>query len=182
MRSRLRREDGFTLIEGLVAALVLVTGLLGTLTALDGSRQLTTTAERQTIATHRAEQQIERIRAIPFASLELASAPGTSTDPNDPRSGVSGTSYDWDRQSASNALEALAIKPAAATNPDAIAPRTTWSDGRYSGTLDTFVTTVIADKLKRVTVAVKLDGTARPRTPIYVTTLASAASETQEAP
>ena len=162
------------MVEAMVAAAVLLGGLLSTFLVLDGSRDLTTVSERKEVAVHRAERELERVQAIPYAQLELAAQPTAATpgDALDPRALVSGTNYDWDLTSATNPLEALVIKAPAATNPDAITSRQTWSDGRMSGTLDTFVTTA-ATGLKRVTVAVRLDGTQRPRSPIYMSTLVS---------
>lgn len=161
-----------TVIEAMVASLVLVTGVLSTFAVIDGSRDLTTISERKEAAAHRAQLELERTKAIPFATLELASAPGTSADPLDPRSQVSGSpaSYDWDQASASNPLEQLAV--ATGPNADAIAPRTAWQDGRYGGTVDTFVTRVATD-LKRVTVAVRLDGDQGPRRAVIVSSLVS---------
>jgi Tfp pilus assembly protein PilV len=167
---RLRAEEGFGMIEALSAAMVLLVGIVSTFLVLDGSRKLTTVSERKEVAVHRAQSELERIRAIPFAQLELDTAPSAPVagDTLDPRLQVSGSDYDWDAASPSNALEPLVIRSAA--NPDAIAPRQAWTDGRVSGTLDTFVTTSAAG-LKRVTVAVRLDGTEPPRAPILLATL-----------
>jgi hypothetical protein len=172
---RLAAEDGMSLIEAMVAAALLLTGIVGTFTLLDGSRKLVSTSERTEAAIHRGQQQLERARAIPFASLELSTAPAASTGPDDPRAAVvAGTPprYDWDATSATNATEPLDVKAAAATNPDAIAPRQTFDDGRISGSVDTFVTDVSTD-LKRVTVAVWLNDNRPPRKPVVVSSLMS---------
>jgi hypothetical protein len=167
-----------TIVEVMVAATLLAGGIIGALTALDGSRKLNGTSERKEIAIHRGQQELERVRTIPFAQLELASAPATSADPTDARFHVSGgTHYDWDHSSAANPLEPLAISADPAANPDAIVSRRSWSDGRHSGTLDTFVTAV-DPKLKRVTVAVKVGGGQQPRRPVVVSTLVSQAART----
>lgn len=170
----LRAEDGMTLIEVMVAASILVGGLVATFMVLDGSRELATVSERKEVMVHRAEDELERIRAIPYAALELTALPGAATagDLYDPRAGVSGSTYDWDQSSATNPAEPLVVKDPAATNPDAVTPRTSWTDGRYGGTLDVFVTNAGTD-LKRVTVAVRLNGSEEPRRPILLSTFVS---------
>jgi len=159
------------IVEAITAATILVVGLLATFAVLDGSRELVTTSERKEIAAHRAERELERLSAIPFANLALASLPGAPAagDTEDPRSWVSGSSFDWDRASASNASEALVVD---ASSPDAATPRQTFTDGATSGTIDTFVTTV-ATGLKRITVAVRLDGDRPPRRATIAATFTS---------
>ncbi len=163
------------MIEAIVAATILVGALAATFTVLDGSRDLVTVSERKEAAVHRAQTRLEQLRTIPFATLELDAAPGAPAagDANDPRSWVapgSPPTFDWDRSSATNANEPLVIRTT--VNPDAVAPRQTWSDGVFSGTVDTFVSTA-GSGLKRVTVAVRLNGPQRPRGPIVVATLIS---------
>ena len=172
-RSDLRAEDGMSMVEAMVAIAVLIVGLLATFVVLDGSRELTTVSERKQVAVHRAEDQLERLKTISFARLELVSAPvcPAPCSADDPRAQVTGTNYDWDASSATNAVEPLVVV-GATPNPDAITSHTTWSDGRFAGTLDVFVTTAGTD-LKRVTVAVKLDGASEPRRPILLSTLVS---------
>jgi type II secretory pathway pseudopilin PulG len=174
-RDALRREDGMGMIEAMTAVAVLLGALLATFTVLDGSRDLVTVSERKEAAVHRAETKLEQLRTIPFATLELASAPGAPTvgDANDPRSWVgagSPPSFDWDRSSTTNPNEPLVIRTA--VNPAAVTPRETWTDGAFSGTVDTFVSTA-GSGLKRITVAVRLNGAEKPRAPIVVSTLIS---------
>ena len=169
-------EEGMTIVEAMVAALVLAVGMLGTFVVLDGSNRHATVSERKEVAVHRAEDELERVQSIPFATLELADTPTCSApcaDTDDPRRHIvpgPPATYDWDWDSATNAAEPLVIKAPAAVNADAIVSRRPWSDGRFSGTLDTFVTTAATD-LKRVTIAVRLDGSQAPRRPIVLSTL-----------
>jgi type II secretory pathway pseudopilin PulG len=171
MASRLRRrlagEAGMGLIEALVAALILLGGILGTLSVINGSRDLGSVNERKQTAVHRAEQQLEKARAVGYANLAIKTAPGAGTG-DDPRAQVSGTNYDWDASSASNPVEPLVINDVSTS----LDTREVCDCGRYSGTVDTFVTQVTTD-LKRVTVAVKLDGTQAPRKATIVSTLIS---------
>lgn len=162
---RLRRDErGISIVEATGAATILLVGVLGTFLALDGASRHATVSERKEVAVHRAELELERVRALTYDQVGLTAAPGAPAGTDDPRSGVSGANYDSDPASAP------AAEPLVIGGTGTVVPRTTWTDGRFSGTLDVFVTQV-ATGLKRVTVAAKLDGTERPRKPIYTATL-----------
>ena len=72
-RTSSRDEGGFTLIEVLVAALVLVSGLLGTVSMIDaaGATDTTTKAREQGVGV--ARELLEAGRSIPYAQLIPAS-------------------------------------------------------------------------------------------------------------
>jgi type II secretory pathway pseudopilin PulG len=69
----LRRDDGFTLVETLVAAVVLATGLLGLLGLLDTSVKASAATHQREGATNLARQILEDARGIPFAQLSPGS-------------------------------------------------------------------------------------------------------------
>lgn len=71
---RLGRADGFTIIETLVAALVLVVGLIATFTALDLAAQTSFTTRAREGAVNLAREITEDARALPYASLTSSSA------------------------------------------------------------------------------------------------------------
>ena len=73
--SRVSEQDGFTLIEVLVAAIVLVVGILGTAKLTVGSESTTLDAELQQVATEQAEQQLERARALSYGEVGDATTP-----------------------------------------------------------------------------------------------------------
>ena len=68
-------EAGFTLVESLVAALILSVGILGTLGALGSGKRLTTVSQREQQALAYAQGAIEEASAVPFAQLALSGAP-----------------------------------------------------------------------------------------------------------
>jgi Tfp pilus assembly protein PilV len=165
-------EAGMTIVEVLVAAAILVGGLVAALSVFAGSSRNVTTSERKEIAVHQGERELERLRVIAFDQLALAGTPGAATDAHDPRAHVvAGTPprYDWDWASADNATEPLVIASSPSA-PDATPPRRTWSEGRFTGTTDVFITSVDA-RLKRVLVAVRLDGDQAPRRATVLSTL-----------
>jgi type II secretory pathway pseudopilin PulG len=65
----LRREDGFTLLETLMAAVVLVVGLTMLFGLLDTSLKTTASTRAREGATNLARQIIEDVRSIPYARL-----------------------------------------------------------------------------------------------------------------
>ena len=77
-RNRLRDEDGFSLIELLAALSILLVGILGVAATLDKTRDAVTTSEVRETAVHRAERELERLRALRYANLALASVPSGS--------------------------------------------------------------------------------------------------------
>lgn len=81
---RLREEGGMTIIEALVAALVLSVGIGGMLGAFNGASKLSLTAERRASVSHLAQREIERLQAVPYEELSMISAPVKSSEEADP--------------------------------------------------------------------------------------------------
>ena len=73
--SRLRAQDGMTMMEVLVAAVVLILGLLGYLDAIGASGSAVTGAERAAAMTQIGEQTLQTVEALPYASISDSSAP-----------------------------------------------------------------------------------------------------------
>jgi hypothetical protein len=88
---RLRADQrGTTLIEGLIAALLLTAGALGALQVFDAATRNNFRAEQSQVVVNRLQAELERIQALPYAQIAMTDSPGTSSDPLDPRSMVSG--------------------------------------------------------------------------------------------
>ena len=128
-RRRLCGEQGFTLVELMMAAMVAAIGVGALTTVLIGSRQLTNDAERGDSAAQVAEREMERTLSLPYANLALAQAPSTSSDPLDPRYFASGGGSNWTYKWNGSAAASVLID---ATNGQVI-PSTSWNDGRTSG-------------------------------------------------
>jgi len=73
-------EDGFTLIEAMVALLMLSVGALGVLAATAGGKRLTVSGERNQVVITYAQREMERLSALPYAELGLSSLPTAETD------------------------------------------------------------------------------------------------------
>jgi Tfp pilus assembly protein PilV len=81
--NRLRAEGGFTIIEVTVAATLLVVGVLGVLTLLNGANKASASTKAREGATNLAREAIEAARAVPYPELtpsrlesELTAQPG----------------------------------------------------------------------------------------------------------
>jgi prepilin-type N-terminal cleavage/methylation domain-containing protein len=68
-RRRLASEQGFTLVELMVAAMVLVIGVLGVITLLDHANRATTRTKHREAGISLARELIEASRAVPYPSL-----------------------------------------------------------------------------------------------------------------
>jgi prepilin-type N-terminal cleavage/methylation domain-containing protein len=107
-RALLRRlasdESGFTLVELLSAMLVVSIGVIALLMTFDTSRNLVSFSEAKETAVHVAEQELERLEAIPYGQLELAApgpqdcSPSPCASPNELAFYVGPTGwYRWDQ-------------------------------------------------------------------------------------
>lgn len=173
-------DGGFTLLETVVAMLVLTVGLLATLGAYDGARGLTAVSERTTIVAHRAQAEIERVRGLGWSGIALDAVPVRSTDPADPASWLTTEAPAGLRpdRRAPSTVEPLVVAPG--TGRVSAEPRP-WTDGRLSGRLHTWVTRVPdgscgagcpdGGEARRITVAVTVEGGAARRGPFVMSTL-----------
>src|SRR3954470_5862044 len=67
--SRLRDDSGFTILEVMVAAVVLLVGLLGTFAVIDTAHSTITTTKAREQGTSLQRELIEAVRTIPYAKL-----------------------------------------------------------------------------------------------------------------
>ena len=180
-RPRIGSERGFTVVELLVAILILTGGVIALLGVTDSSRRLTSVSERKEAAVHAAQQEIERLQARDYDSVALTSAPVHDSDPASPDFHVSGSpaSYRWNQVEGQTATEPFAVDPAKGVGSAPVS----WSDGRLSGKLHRYVTWVndtscgilcpSSGDYKRITVAATVDGQGGPDKPILLSSLAS---------
>ena len=158
---RLASERGFTLIEVLVATMLMTVGIIAVVGTFDYTRRTTSSTEAHQVLAHIAQGETEAILAKGYASIGTTSAPSPSAsgDPRDPLNYVIAGSpplyrYDWKTPSATEPI--IVGGTLALSSP--------WSDGRLGGTVYRFVTSVSdpcpkctgADDYKRVTVVVTL--------------------------
>jgi Tfp pilus assembly protein PilV len=164
MRARLSQEEGFGLVEVMVSALILAVGLLGLLASFNASAHLTTTVQREQVATAQAEQAMEQLQGLSYTSQWLSSTPTSTTDgnatgdasgnPTKPTFWVgSGTNagklrivQNWSKESSANldgvssGYEAFVTS---GTTGSGVSPGpTTFTTGQTSGSIYRFITYV----------------------------------------
>lgn len=186
LRARLARdEDGFTLIEILVAIMLLSVAVIALMGSFDHSRTTTNTAEAQGAAVQVAEQHLEQIASLDYAQIGLVSAPASELDPSHPNYWVTNSSpaeYRWDP--SSTGTEPLV------TGGTVENDRGTWGSARLGGRVYAYVTWVddtactaphctatdaaVGEDYKRITVAVAVDPpNPLSRRPVVVSTIVS---------
>jgi len=106
MRARLHRkretlarrigdgEAGLTLIEVLVAAVVLVLGAAATFGILGVATKNAQRAKGTQIALDLAQEEMERLHSIPYEELSVNRAPSPTSNPKDPNSRITITAVD----------------------------------------------------------------------------------------
>lgn len=77
--ARPAREDGFTLVEVLVAAVILAVGVLAALEVLIGSARSNFRAEQVQVATEQAQAELEKVRALDYGAIALTAVPGPTS-------------------------------------------------------------------------------------------------------
>lgn len=93
MTSRARDEAGFTLVEVIIAALIVAVTALAVLSAVDAATRNTFRAQQSQALNSRLQSEIEKIKQLPYGQVALTSAPSHATDPKDPNYRVSGTQF-----------------------------------------------------------------------------------------
>jgi type IV pilus assembly protein PilV len=86
-------EDGYTIVEVMVAVVMLVVGVLAMLVMIEGSLASTDRTTSREQATNLARDLLERARQVPYARTTTTAAPGAiaATLPENPA--VSGSSF-----------------------------------------------------------------------------------------
>ena len=137
-RRRLRDEEGFGLVELLVAMVLVLVGVLSAFLAFEASQRSTARGERNAAVAARSQAELERIVAMPYAEVGMQSIPKNSGSGNtkDPLNYVvnspAGYEYDWSQPAKQEQF----------VNEGSLAPSSAWTDGNRSGTLYRFVTWV----------------------------------------
>jgi hypothetical protein len=180
----LKAEDGVSLIEVLVATLLLTIGVLGLLGGFNSSRSLTLLSERHTAMAHRAQLEVERLQAASYTELAMKSAPPHSTEAANPDYYVNsaGTEYAYGTGSKETQKLVLGgvIEPGSKLSGRKCSKEIgacEWEDGKLSGDVYDFVTCgevcTAKENYKRLTVVVTLNvpSGSKAVTPLRVSTL-----------
>src|SRR3954453_13455479 len=143
---RLRCQRGLTLIEAMIAALIVVVGIIGLVGSFDASRKLTLISERRTSMAHRAQQELERLQAVPYSQLAMYETPAHSSEPENPDFYVASgapPNYQYGENSSESEVVVLAAggkcgSPAVEGCGSISALPTAWASGSLSGRIYDF--------------------------------------------
>jgi Tfp pilus assembly protein PilV len=153
-------EDGFMLIETVLALVILVIGVIGVLGAFDSARREASYSERRNTAAATAEQELLRITALPWTKIALNSASSwtsNSSSATDPTSYLSAgpcvTSanlpqhepcYQYDWTNSSNVEPLVTAASGYDTEPDPYTFKTLAPNGstRLEGSVYRYITWV----------------------------------------
>src|SRR4030088_2096851 len=78
LRRRISSEEGFGLIEVIVAMVLLVIGVLSAFIAYEASQRADLRGERNAAVAHHAQSEIERIQAMSYGSVGMKTIPTNS--------------------------------------------------------------------------------------------------------
>lgn len=82
-----------TIVEVMVAGLILVAGALGVLGIVDAGTRNAFRAEQSQVVSNLLQQEIEKLRQIPYQELALTSLPADTGDPADPNSRIASVKF-----------------------------------------------------------------------------------------
>lgn len=181
MTRRVHDEDGFTLVEVLMAVILMSVGIAATLNVFGGSDRTVLAAQRGSIASHQGQEELDRLSKTAYSKLGLTSTPASSADPLNPGSRVSGTTFkvrpdlpEYFVLSTDPGQSAAAVSPAPTSFATGVSGATvtgkiyryvTWrNENCASGVCDGNQNT------KRITVAVTVDaiGSLPARAPVFL--------------
>jgi type II secretory pathway pseudopilin PulG len=183
-RFALRGERGMSLIEVVIAGLLLVIASLAVITVVNASIHNNFRAQQSQVVADRMQQELETITQTPYAQLAMTSAPAASAGPNTPSSRVSGTNFAIDR--AGGTLRPMAYNGGAIPQGGTVSggtvapggpsdPSAHFTSGNVKGTIYRYVVwdnqascpAPAAPCMKRAIVAIVLDPTASGGTHVY---------------
>ena len=192
-----------SLIEVLIAALVLTVGLLGVVKGLNAAQAGTTDAERSAVLAQAGEEALQAVEALSYTNIADSSAPvkTTATDTTDPTyylsSCGSSTCYQWNASDPASAetVDVDTVNGAVAPGPSTgVVPApnatgcttTSTTNCRLTYSIYRFVTNVTdsvcsqpgitcssTTSYKRITIAVRNTSGGPPYAPIVLSTFVS---------
>jgi hypothetical protein len=99
--AHLRREDGLTVVEVLVAAVIMIVGGLAVLQVVDSTVRNNYRAEQSQVVSNRLQEEMEKVKQLPFDQIALTGIPADTSDTTDPRWRTSGTNFAVTQQGGS---------------------------------------------------------------------------------
>jgi hypothetical protein len=95
-------ESGMTVVEVAIAAVILTISALAVLGLADAANRNNFRASQSQVVNDRLQQEMERIKALPYDQIALTSVPAHVNDTNSPDSRVTGSTFDADKSAGAN--------------------------------------------------------------------------------
>ena len=153
-------EDGLTVVEVIVAGVILTIGSLGVLGMVDTAGRNTFRVEQSQLVNNVLQREMEEIRELPYEEIGLSAPPAEGSGENDPSSRVLGAASYTNRNGTG--LKPFVFDGSVVPGPESfqiedvtgsIYRYVVWDDCPAGACVD-------GEYLKRVIIAVKLDATA----------------------
>jgi type II secretory pathway pseudopilin PulG len=138
----MNREDGFTIVEVLIAALILVAGAIATFGVLASATVDNQRAKATQVALDKAEQEIEKLRSYSDEELALTAAPPHSSEEETPDFRVNAGKYALKRSPVSEYKEMV-------VNEGVRYPSETIEGGKVSPGPESFTSGDVSGKVYR---------------------------------
>ena len=87
------RDGGFTVVEVLIAAVLLAITAIAVFGLVDAASRNNYRSQQSQVENDRLQQEMEKLKQVPYDQLALTSLPAHSSASNDPNSRVSGTTF-----------------------------------------------------------------------------------------
>lgn len=157
-----RDEDGFTLLEVLVAAFILVLGALGVFMTFAAAVHNVQRSRDVQIASSVAQREMEKIRSLPYERVVNATTPEVSAEVGSPATRVVGSEFGLKRDGSERKPLAVAAagvctteKPCVNSKPASScvggASPGTFSNGTATGSVYCYVTTLKDEACEKAT-------------------------------
>lgn len=175
----MRREEGMTIVEVVVAGMILIVGALGVLGLVDAAGHNVFRAEQSQVVANVLQQEMEKLRQVPYSELALTSLPSHASDPEDPNNRIASTDFFYTGRNGTGLKPVVyngARSEGETIEGGTVAPGPTpLQVGKLKGSVyryvvwDTCPASLCQDSrhLKRVVVAVRLEKTAAGGTRRY---------------
>jgi type II secretory pathway pseudopilin PulG len=115
-RKSIREQEGFTIVEVLIAALILVLGSLAVFMTFSGAVKNVQRGKEAQVGLSIAQREMEKVRSLPYDQILLKTTPVKSAVTTNPNNRINGTTFNINRSGAASYAQ-MAISSAGEVVP-----------------------------------------------------------------
>jgi len=139
-----RDEAGFTVVEVVIAAVILVIGGLAVFSLVSAAIGNNFRTEQSQVVSDQLQQELEKVKQLPYAQVALTSLPTHSTDAANPSFRVSGTQFNVNRTGSPANFNLVyngghSNETGSSVSGGAVAPTDSFQNGNVSGQIYRYV-------------------------------------------